>query len=154
MDIWSFPGVVVVAFPSLRWNPDFSAYGFLLSFTDVRDMASNEWVTHNPREHTLGPLGFQACVPEYDYAGEIRQPSGVPTQFGCGGCFWTNSGGCKSRRCMRKPPWFLKNRCKPVNNRNFKWWVNFSGLFQGVSRLVKCFLFKQIFYTCLLLSNC
>ena len=23
------------------------------------------------------------------------------------GCFWTNSGGCKSRRCIRKPPWFF-----------------------------------------------
>ena len=91
VDMWSFPGVVVVAFPSLRWNPDFFAYGFLSFSTNIYHIPSNEWVTHNPREHTFGPLGFQACVPEYDYAGEIRQPSGVPTQFGG----------------IRKPPWFF-----------------------------------------------
>ena len=42
-----------------------------------------------------------------------------------------------SRRCMRKPPWFSRNLCKPVNNRNFKWWVNSRSILR-ISRLVKC----------------
>lgn len=44
--------------------------------------------------HFDRPLGFQACVPEYDYAGEIRQPSGGPDSV-----WWL--GG------LRKPPWFF-----------------------------------------------
>ena len=67
--------------------------------------------------HFDRPLGFQACVPEYDYAGEIRQPSGGSRLSLVAG--WTPEATLV----------FSKIFAKPVNNRNFKWWVNFSGLF-------------------------